>query len=718
MYLLPFIQPRLGWCVCHIALMIAGQRLACADVAVSPLFTPHAVLQHGVPISVWGTSTPGENIAVTLENETVQTTAGPEGRWRVMLSSREQPARNVSLRIEGKNTVTVSPIHIGVVLVAAGGVAWKPVGPANAVPSDDIAVFTGSTGASFLTETEMAGRWSTVPRQSSALAYALASRLAKKTGFPVGVIVLCSDAALESWIPEGILAGVPAAKPILNYFAAQGLQQQVESAETEYEQRLLEWVRKGQTLPLEPESRPQPIAPPKKHGDAPSVTYNAMLAPLSGMEVHAMIWDHGEDDDSTVRAVQYGNLLPAALEGFRRTFGHADLPVTIVQRRSSRNRLYDDRAGAELREGQWKAQNFPLTATVPTLDLGQDPPPEKVADRIAAVMIGQLDNNPSVLCPELAESRIRDHQAILAFTRTGGGLETRGPSPLGLMIYDGRRWVWADTRMLGDKLLVTAPGIESIKSVRYAWQDRPERGANLYGKNGLPVFPFRTETSRLTTAGTVEPGQFPRYSLLSELYVEDPHLPRVLLIGDSIAIGQVPSMRDVLKGKANVLVGNHYGGGGMYTTTAALKNKTLAKFLEEMGPFDVIQFNMGVHEFSSDLNPQQGSKGYAGRLSMVVDVFREHAPQARLIWCSSTGTWGDGVIDRFPKYLTASRVYNEAAANVMKQKGVAISDLFAYTQPEVEKYIGQDKIHLRNEVKVEVSLFLSGNILPHLPPPR
>ena len=72
--------------------------------------------------------------------------------------------------------------------------------------------------------------------------------------------------------------------------------------------------------------------------------------------------------------------------------------------------------------------------------------------------------------------------------------------------------------------------------------------------------------------------------------IEDqPGLPRVLLIGDSISIGYTVPVRELLKGKANVHRIPANGG----PTTNGLAN--LKKWLGD-SKWDVIHFNWGLHD--------------------------------------------------------------------------------------------------------------------------
>jgi sialate O-acetylesterase len=52
-------------------------------------------------------------------------------------------------------------------------------------------------------------------------------------------------------------------------------------------------------------------------------------------------------------------------------------------------------------------------------------------------------------------------------------------------------FTWADARIEGNEVVVSAPAVETPVAVRYAWADNPE--ANLYNGAGLPAVPFRTD---------------------------------------------------------------------------------------------------------------------------------------------------------------------------------------------------------------------------------
>lgn len=691
-----------------------------ADVGLPDLFAPGLVVQQGAPIPLWGTASPGENVRLSLNGQEQVTQSDAQGRWYASFQPMSASMNAFTLTVQGSNKVEIQPVWVGEVFICAGGEFWRSrggeQGPKDTPP---VSLFRAAEAASFVPASTLSGKWDDDPRLVSVQARRIGERLASTSQTPVGLIVLSSPTALESWIPRDLLENADVGQPIIEFYNKQGMDTRIQAVEADYATRLAAWNRAGEALPLEPEDRPTPTPPQPRDNAAPAVRFNALVAPLAGLPMRGLIWDHGEDSASNIHATQYGELLPIFFAGLRRNFNRPDLPIVIVQRRVERNRLYDDRAGAELREAQWNAQSDPRVSTVVTVDLGHSASPEMIADRVSESMVALLTGDPSKRYPTLDSVVAQGRGLILTFRDTGGGLVTpSGEPPRGLALQDGkRRWVWADAAIRGNQMMLTAPGVPAPAAARYAWQDRPEQGANLYGQNGRPVAPFRTDQAPNVTANVKKPDDNPRYTLQGQLYIENPRLPRVLIAGDSVAGGQVESMRTYLAGKANVIPGNSYAGGSFYTSAGALKDDTLARFLQERGPFDVIQFNMGIHEFASLSNPESAAPGYAERLRRVVHVFRENNPNGTLIWCSSTGTLRDGGVKRFPKYLTSATVFNKAAAQVMNEMGVLISDLFGYTQPKVSEYIGSDQIHIRNEKRPEVTEFLARNIIPALPAP-
>ena len=102
---------------------------------------------------------------------------------------------------------------------------------------------------------------------------------------------------------------------------------------------------------------------------------------------------------------------------------------------------------------------------------------------------------------------------------------------------------------------------------------------------------------------------------------DDPKLPRVLLIGDSVSRGYTQPARKALAGKANL----HRAPANCGPTASGLKNLDI--WLGE-GKWDVIHFNFGIHDRATPL------ADYRKRLEGI--VVRLKKTGARLIWAATT----------------------------------------------------------------------------------
>ncbi|MBN1911081.1 MAG: SGNH/GDSL hydrolase family protein [Pirellulales bacterium] len=161
---------------------------------------------------------------------------------------------------------------------------------------------------------------------------------------------------------------------------------------------------------------------------------------------------------------------------------------------------------------------------------------------------------------------------------------------------------------------------------------------------------------------------------------DDPKLPRVLLIGDSISIGYTAPVRKALAGKANVHRIPVNGGNtqrGLDQLDTWLGSK----------PWDVIHFNFGLHDLKwlkggkLDVNGEQvhSPEAYAANLDKLVQRLKK--TDATLIWATTTPV-PEGSAGRIAG--DAAR-YNTAAAEVMARHGVRTNDLYAFVKPKLKE---------------------------------
>lgn len=169
---------------------------------------------------------------------------------------------------------------------------------------------------------------------------------------------------------------------------------------------------------------------------------------------------------------------------------------------------------------------------------------------------------------------------------------------------------------------------------------------------------------------------------------DDPALPRVLLIGDSISMGYTLPVRELLKGKANVHRIPANGG----PTSNGLKN---LKVWLGPGKWDVIHFNFGIHDakFMEPGRQQVPPADYEKNLREIVRQLQ--ATSAKLIWATITPI-PDGELNpsrTFDKVPT----YNAIAQKVMGETGVTINDLNAAITSHLAKLQNPKDVHFNKE---------------------
>lgn len=107
-------------------------------------------------------------------------------------------------------------------------------------------------------------------------------------------------------------------------------------------------------------------------------------------------------------------------------------------------------------------------------------------------------------------------------------------------------------------------------------------------------------------------------------HANETNLPRVLLIGDSITRAYYPDVEKRLAGKAYV---------GRLSSSAFISDPVLLdqiKMVLTQYKFDVIHFNNGMHGW------QHSEKEYEQAFPEYLQVIKEFAPKAKLIWANTT----------------------------------------------------------------------------------
>lgn len=178
---------------------------------------------------------------------------------------------------------------------------------------------------------------------------------------------------------------------------------------------------------------------------------------------------------------------------------------------------------------------------------------------------------------------------------------------------------------------------------------------------------------------------------------DDPKLPRVLLIGDSVSRGYTLATRKALAGAANV----HRAPENCGPTANGIKK--LKVWLGD-GKWDIIHFNFGIHDRKTPL------ADYEQRLDAITAELK--ATGARVIWASTTPVAEGGMKDATGADLVAR---NEVAARVMTKHGVETDDLYAAMLPRLSEFQPPNDVHFREPGYQFLGQQVAASIRKHIP---
>jgi sialate O-acetylesterase len=277
--------------------------------------------------------------------------------------------------------------------------------------------------------------------------------------------------------------------------------------------------------PLPKNAAPMPVAPVKGtlHWMPVPSQYNAMLHPLIPYAMRGVAWYQGESNVGNARYAQHLKIL---VNDWRRRWGSGDFPFYSCQLAGfgPRSIKPTDSPWAECRERQTAVLDLPNTGLVNLIDTCEDGDlhplnKQDPGKRLALVALANTYGFKDLAWsgPVFDSMKIAGGKAILTFKHIGGGLVAKPlpatyhpnqrkpelaakplelPSPgselQGFILCDAsQKWVNAQARIEGEKVIVWSPEVPSPVAVRYAWANHPV--CNLSNQAGLPAFAFRTD---------------------------------------------------------------------------------------------------------------------------------------------------------------------------------------------------------------------------------
>ena len=231
---------------------------------------------------------------------------------------------------------------------------------------------------------------------------------------------------------------------------------------------------------------------------------------------------------------------------------------------------------------------------------------------------------------------------------------------------------------------------------------------------------FVITASLLGSLGILSAADSPKKPTDADI-VDDPALPRVLIIGDSVSMAYTRPLRQELAGRANV----HHPDANCGSTKIGLRD--LDKWLGAT-KWDIIHFNWGLHDlgyrYADDTNlnakgeyatPHNGGHqnvppaDYEKNLRELVARLKKTG--TKLIFATTTP-----VSANLHSYVKDAELpYNEAALRVMKDNGIEVNDLWTQAKPQIDALQIPGNPHFTDKGSAALAKQIAGVIQPMLP---
>jgi len=463
-----------------------------SELALDRIFSDHMVLQRDVALPIHGTAKPGSRVTVRFAGQTEQAVANAQGRWRATLAALKANNKPAVMSITGTREIQIQDVLVGDVWVCSGqsNMEW-PLGRCNR--PDDIKAADLPLLRQFMVAKEkdtqpreaVKGSWSvctpTTAGNFTGVGFYFARAVQQETGIPLGLInTTLGGTPIEPWVAPNAMNGIP------------------------------KTFRAGM-----------------KSSHPWHSLYNAMVHPLTRFPIKGFLWYQGESnamgDPLTDVEDSYLAKMQALITGWRAAWGQGDLPFYYVQLSTYQPQVKDPSGGptgsvnwGRVCMAQRKALAIPNTGMAVAIDI---PDPDNTADvhpknkkdvgeRLARWALARDYGKKGIAVsgPLYQSMQVKGSAIHIRFENPGDGLmvakKDKGYDPVvptpedplqGFAIAGSDKvWVWAEARIIGNEVVVASPKVSKPVAVRYAFSSNPT-GCNLYGKNGLPASPFRTD---------------------------------------------------------------------------------------------------------------------------------------------------------------------------------------------------------------------------------
>jgi sialate O-acetylesterase len=445
-----------------------------SKIKLPPLIADHMVLQQQSNVALWGWVSNSSNVIITTSwnKKIYKVKASANGAWNVKV---ETPVAGgpYTITLSDGSPLILKDILIGEVWICSGqsnmempvkGFKNQPVLNSTDLlmeaNNSSIRLIRFERAASMKPEDSAVNTgWQLASAESvkefSAVGYQFAKLLQQQLKVPVGIIgTYWGGTKVEAWMSKESFHSFPEIKI------------------------------------------PQDTTGSNKN--TPTVLYNAMLHPLIGYGIKGVLWYQGEQNRPNPEI--YDRLLAAMVKDWRSRWQIGEWPFYYVQIAPYR---YNDKLGpsAPLREAQSKALNLiPNSGMAVSMDVGEERsihPPDKttIAKRLLYWALANTYGYEGLPyeSPSYQSMQVNHDTVVVRFKNAVNGLTSFGKTIASFELAgEDRKFYPATAWITGDGIRLKTEQVKQPLAVRYAYKDWVI--GEVYNTEGLPLFPFRTDT--------------------------------------------------------------------------------------------------------------------------------------------------------------------------------------------------------------------------------
>ena len=510
-------------------------------IGFSKILKDHAVLQREKRVLIWGTTDRTEVYVELFDSEGVSVSGvkadANGGRFEVQLPPMSAGGPYSVKASDGTDETIINDIYFGEVWLAGGQSNMElelqnsKDGKAEVEKAYDPNIrfyYTPkvATVGKELDKAEEESGWQLcepgVPAAWSAVAYYFAKKLSAELNVMVGIIG-CNwgGTSASCWVDRDSLANDRTLKVYTDAYdkATEGLDpeeyriewEEYQRYQSDFDKRVGEYYSTypnptwDEAIKIFGENRyPGPMGP--LNFTRPGGLYESMISRVAPYTLAGFIFYQGEEDDN--RPYIYRDLLKTLISVWRRDFRDKDLPFILTQLPVFVNEGEDDfQNWPFIREAQADvASGVPNTGMAVILETGEfhniHPLDKKtVGDRlsnIALSMVYELVDKDTASGPRYSGSEVHGDSFVITLSGCGDGLKLSDDAPA-----DSTKWNFeiagddnvyyparADISVSG-KVTLTSDKVKSPAKARYFWKNFAP--VYLFGSNGIPLSPFRTD---------------------------------------------------------------------------------------------------------------------------------------------------------------------------------------------------------------------------------